>query len=160
VGRHSAPDDVDDGAAEGGTEDVAAVAVAEPARRGRHSVADDKDRDTDTDTNSDADGRAVDSAAVPSTATAVAPPVAGPPAASPSAADLALVRSHADVRARVIAALVVPFAAFTVVMAVLGRLDVSYLTWIWIPLISAGVLVGLLLDLGHKRYPGGTDQPG
>jgi uncharacterized membrane protein YdbT with pleckstrin-like domain len=65
---------------------------------------------------------------------------------------VALVRQHADVRARVLAALLVPFAVYTAAMAAIGKLDRSYLLWIWIPLITAGVLVGLFLDLGHRKY--------
>jgi hypothetical protein len=83
-----------------------------------------------------------------------------PPATQPTkrrherstAADFALVRAHGDVRARVLAAVLVPFVVYTVAMAVLGKLDRSYLLWIWAPLISAGVLVGLFLDLGHRKY--------
>lgn len=66
--------------------------------------------------------------------------------------DLRLLRRHGDVRARVIAGVVLPFAVFTVVMAVLDRLDRSYLIWIWIPLVTAGVLGGMFLDHGHRRY--------
>lgn len=157
MGRHSAPDDADDVVA---TDDASAIAVAEPdsdaAPRGRHAAAEEP-------------AGAVPTAPLPAMpATPALPaPAPPPPAAAPPAraqrstgSDFALVRSHGDVRARVIAGVVVPFAAYTVAMAVLGRLDLSYLTWIWIPLISAGVLVGLFLDLGHKRYPSGSDQSG
>jgi len=70
---------------------------------------------------------------------------------SPTARDLALLRTHPDVRNRAIAALIVPFVAYAVVMVVTGRSG-DLLVWIWTPLILAGVLVGLMLDLGHKRY--------
>lgn len=69
-----------------------------------------------------------------------------------TAADVALIRAHSDVRARVVAAVLVPFVIYTAVMAVISKLDRSYLLWIWIPLISAGTLVGLFLDLGHRKY--------
>jgi hypothetical protein len=74
-----------------------------------------------------------------------------------TASDVALLRAHGDVRARVIAAVLVPFALYTAAMAALGRLDISYLLWIWIPLITAGVLVGLFLDLGHRRHSSAHD---
>ena len=81
-------------------------------------------------------------------------PSAGTPAEpdlSPTARDFALLRTHPDVRNRAIAALLVPFVAYAVVMVVTGRSG-DFLIWIWTPLILAGVLVGLMLDLGHKRY--------
>lgn len=67
-----------------------------------------------------------------------------------TAADLALLRAHSDVRARVIAALVVPFLLYTAVMYIVGGLGV-YFIWIWIPLVSAGVVAGSILDAEHRR---------
>jgi hypothetical protein len=64
--------------------------------------------------------------------------------------DLALLRSRPDVRNRVIAAVVVPFVLYVAVMLVLGAPPARYLIWIWIPLISAGVLAGLILDAAHR----------
>ena len=86
-----------------------------------------------------------------------AEPVAEP---SPTARDFALFREHSDVRNRAIAAVLAPFVIYAVVMVVIGRTDV-FLIWIWIPLILAGVLMGLVLDLGHKRYgaTGSADRP-
>jgi hypothetical protein len=68
-----------------------------------------------------------------------------------TAADLALLRAHSALRARVIAAVVVPFVLYTVAMYLLTWLDV-YFIWVWIPLVSAGVLAGSFLDAAHRRY--------
>ncbi len=68
-------------------------------------------------------------------------------------ADIALLRAHGDVRARCIAALLVPFIAYFVVLLVLGATGRQYLLFIFIPVVIAGVLVGTFLDLGHRRYP-------
>ncbi|WP_375486257.1 hypothetical protein [uncultured Jatrophihabitans sp.] len=74
--------------------------------------------------------------------------------------DLALIKRHGDVRARAIAAIVVPFAVYVVVLAVMGNLTVHHLIWVWIPAIVAGVLVGFVLDAGHRRYPHPTGDAG
>lgn len=65
-------------------------------------------------------------------------------------ADLALLRTDAGLRARCIAAVVVPFVLFAVVLIVLGRVD-AFLLWVWIPTVLAGVLVGTFLDIAHRR---------
>jgi len=86
----------------------------------------------------------------------VAEPVARPPrprAGQATGADLALIRRHPDVRNRVLGAVLVPFVLYAAVLVLLGAPAVHYLLWIWIPMVTAGVLVGLLLDAGHKRYP-------
>jgi hypothetical protein len=64
------------------------------------------------------------------------------------------------VRNRAIAAVLAPFVVYAVVMVVIGRTNV-FLIWLWIPVILAGVLMGLILDLGHKRYgaKGSADRP-
>jgi hypothetical protein len=112
--------------------------------------------------------------APPEAHTAQIPPIvdpepAGPEAATPadapastapattgsraSSSDLALIRAHGDVRARCAAGLLVPFVLYIAVLLLIGRFTVTtFLLWIWIPLISAGVLIGLFLDSGHKRY--------
>jgi hypothetical protein len=36
---------------------------------------------------------------------------------------------------------------------VVGATGRTYLLWIFIPLVVAGVLFGAFLDAGHKRYP-------
>jgi hypothetical protein len=74
-----------------------------------------------------------------------------------TAADLALLRAHSDVRARVIAALVVPFLLYTAVLYLVGGLGV-YLIWIWIPLVGAGVVAGSILDAEHRRRARSSDR--
>lgn len=102
---------------------------------------------------------AVSEVGVDSSGPVVATADAGEPAAAPTGprrgtvGDVGLIRRHADVRARVIAAVVVPFVVFFAVFAVTGELSVRSLIWIWVPAVTAGVLVGLLLDAGHRRYP-------
>lgn len=81
-------------------------------------------------------------------------PAAPRPSIAGTAADLRLIRRHGDVRNRCIAAIVVPFVVFTVAMFAIGRAD-DYLFWVWLPTITAGVLVGMILDHAHKRYPEG-----
>jgi hypothetical protein len=155
VGRHSAPDDDSADSVET-AQTPAAVAVVTPTR-GRHSRADSEDQPALDDTVKIA---RVEAPLDTSTAVVDRPVAAGTAAEQTkarsrgrsTAADVALVRQHADVRARVLAALLVPFAVYTAAMAAIGKLDRSYLLWIWIPLITAGVLVGLFLDLGHRKY--------
>lgn len=82
-----------------------------------------------------------------------APVDPAPKGARASSVDLALIRGHGDVRARCAAGLLVPFALYVVVLLLIGSFAVTtFLLWIWIPLISAGILVGHFLDSGHKRY--------
>jgi hypothetical protein len=143
VGRHSRPDD----------DDEVAVALAptapSPARPGRHARTEDE----------------------PQPAAVVAPVVAGSkstelvpaePASSKvvarlpkgnqsTAADIALLREHSALRARVIAAIVAPFVIYTAVMYLISAFDV-YFIWVWIPLVSAGVVAGGLLDAAHRRH--------
>lgn len=163
MGRHSAPDDESDQLSDGPV-DGGAVAVVAPAdRRGRHSRPDEDDLLTspveDTirlqriDASVDVPAALTVADRPPAEATVAHPPTAevGESAHS-TAADFALVRAHGDVRNRVIAAVLVPFALYTAALAALGKLGTTYLLWIWIPLITAGVLVGLFLDLGHRKY--------
>jgi hypothetical protein len=66
--------------------------------------------------------------------------------------DLALLRTNSAVRARVVAAVVVPFVFYVGVLLVLDNLDIrTALIWIWIPLVTAGVVGGLMLDIGHRE---------
>jgi cytoskeletal protein RodZ len=65
-------------------------------------------------------------------------------------ADLRMLRQNGAVRAQALAAVIVSFLLYTVVMLVLGEAGV-YLKWIWIPIVASGFLVGLVLDLGHRR---------
>jgi hypothetical protein len=67
-----------------------------------------------------------------------------------TAADLALLRERSDVRARVIAAIVVPFVLYTAVLYAASAMHV-YFIWVWIPLVTAGVLAGSILDAAHRR---------
>jgi hypothetical protein len=69
---------------------------------------------------------------------------------SDTQADLRLLRESNAVRAQCLAALVVSFALYTVVLLVISHLG-SYLFWIWVPIVLAGVLVGAVLDTAHKR---------
>jgi hypothetical protein len=75
-----------------------------------------------------------------------------------TSADLAILREHSDVRARVIAAIVAPFVLYTAVLFLIGAMDV-YLIWIWVPLVTAGVLAGSILDAAHRRGRAATDSP-
>jgi hypothetical protein len=68
-----------------------------------------------------------------------------------TAADLALLRESSELRARVIAAIVAPFVLYTAVLYLIGAMDV-YFIWVWIPLVTAGVLAGSLLDAAHRRH--------
>lgn len=69
-----------------------------------------------------------------------------------STTDFALVKQHSDVRARCIAAVVVPFVVYLAVMFASGATGRQLLLWIFIPLITAGILVGVFLDAGHRRH--------
>jgi hypothetical protein len=61
-----------------------------------------------------------------------------------------MLRENPAVRARCIAAAVVPFLLYSVVMIVLGRAG-AFVLWVWIPIVAAGVLVGAMLDLGQRH---------
>jgi hypothetical protein len=84
------------------------------------------------------------------------PTATGPATSRPArgnqstAADLALLREHSAVRARVIAALVVPFVLYTAVLYLISALGV-YLIWVWIPLVTGGVAAGAILDAEHRK---------
>jgi hypothetical protein len=65
-------------------------------------------------------------------------------------ADLRVLREQPAVRAQVIGAIIVSFLIYTVVLLVLGHTD-KYLIWLWVPIVACGVLVGLVLDLAHRR---------
>ncbi|MDP9093805.1 MAG: hypothetical protein M3N95_12950 [Actinomycetota bacterium] len=67
--------------------------------------------------------------------------------------DLRMLRENPAVRARCIAAAVVPFLLYSVVLIVLGRAG-DFLLWVWIPIVAAGILVGAMLDLGHRDSRG------
>lgn len=102
---------------------------------GRHSAPDD--------------GDAKPSSPSPAAEDAGSRERAGAPVQSGTHADLQMLRDNPALRARCIAAAVVPFILYTVVLVVIGRADI-YLVWVWIPIVVAGILVGTMLDLGHR----------
>ena len=152
MGRHSAPDDEDDGDVL-----VAAAVAVEAARRGRHARPED-------DEDAPSGGQATPNlAAQPtvevdrqSTVDLVTDDSVQRLAPRPgkgnqsTAADLELLRAHSDVRARVIAAVVAPFVIYTLAMYLGGALDV-YFIWVWLPLVTAGIVAGSILDAAHRR---------
>ncbi|WP_375501362.1 hypothetical protein [uncultured Jatrophihabitans sp.] len=178
MGRHSAPDDedadLDDRSADTAAGSSVATAVAVESR-GRHARADESRPrpmpEADNPTTEIPLAELIrDDRPVPEEVTARIAPVTdvqvidAPTAAQgPTHAtrhDLALVMSHGDVRARVLAAVLVPFVVYVVVLVVVDKLTVHSLVWLWAPAILAGVLVGLVLDAGHRRYPAGApDEP-
>jgi hypothetical protein len=139
---------------------------------GRHSAAagDDADEVTDagltlvTGDADDAQGRHARTEGVetpapaPAEATAPIAPVEAPePARKPvtkkesgTRADLRILREDRGVRWRCLAAVLVSFAVYTLVMLATGRMG-SYAYWIWIPIVLSGVLVGTVLDWAHRR---------
>jgi hypothetical protein len=75
-----------------------------------------------------------------------------------TAADLALLRQHSDVRARVVAAIVAPFVLYTAVLLLIGAMNL-YLIWVWVPLVTAGVVAGSILDAEHRRRQHAASDP-
>lgn len=75
-----------------------------------------------------------------------------------TAADLALLRQHSAVRARVVAAVVAPFVLYTAVLLLIGALNL-YLIWVWVPLVTAGVVAGGILDAEHRRRQQAAPDP-
>jgi hypothetical protein len=69
---------------------------------------------------------------------------------SSTRADLRMLRQNSAVRAQALAAVIGSFLVYTVVMLVTDHTGV-YLQWVWIPIVVSGFLVGLVLDLGHRR---------
>jgi hypothetical protein len=72
------------------------------------------------------------------------------PHTSSTRADMNLLKAMPGLRARALAGVVVPFLLYTVLMIVIGRMDI-YVIWVWIPTVVAGVLVGHFLDVAHSR---------
>ena len=89
-----------------------------------------------------------DAAQTDAAAAVVAEPTA--PRSTGTRADLRMLRDQPALRARCVAAIVVPFLAYALVLLVIGRTDV-FLLWIWIPMVAAGVLFGSFLDAAHRR---------
>ena len=148
MGRHSTPDNEPDELAEDASGDVL---VDDQPSSGRHSepVAAEPEGPQGPP----------DAPAAPTAEVAAvdAPPA---PAQTPrsrhsTAADLGLLKSHGDVRARCLAGIVVPFVIYVAVLLAIGATGRQYLLWIFIPIVVAGVLVGAFLDAGFKRYPRG-----
>jgi hypothetical protein len=143
MGRHSRPDEGDDEATTETIDELAATPVptveARPTPAGRHSHP---ERPQVTAVEDDPVEAAVDDAA------------AGRRHHGSTAHDLRLVRQHPEVRNRCLAALLVPFVIYTVVMFATGALS-SYAIWVFAPTVAAGVLVGYVLDHAHNRYPDG-----
>jgi hypothetical protein len=147
MGRHSAPRDED---------------VNEPADAGLTLVTGDADEARGRHTRDEA--TAVDTATdvidePPAEATAPTGPIVPVNAAPDEApakkesntqADLRMLREDPVVRWLVLAAVLVSFALYTVVMLAFGRLS-DYAYWVWIPVVLSGVLVGAVLDWAHHR---------
>jgi hypothetical protein len=127
MGRHSAPDEEDEDVV------VAPLAVETAPPRGRHARSEDGDS-----------GIEAEHLAQP------APATVGKGNQS-TAADVALLRQHSEVRARVVAAGVVPIILYTVALYATGALGV-YFIWVWIPLVTSGVAAGRFLDSAHRKY--------
>lgn len=172
MGRHSAPDDDDEA-------DVPVVVAADPgaARRGRHTRGEDvedtgpvpgtemraaearaaaqDDQPTERIPLDELLAEPVDVEVTAPTEPVPVPEPKGKAKGKPrrpqsTAADLALLRRRADVRNRVLGAVLVPFVLYVAVLVVVGARGVQYLLWIWIPLVSAGVLAGLILDAAQR----------
>lgn len=154
MGRHStAEDDSAEADGEGAVGAALDPALADPAlagpalQRGRHSSPAGED-------DAPVDVEAVEAPQLH--------PAEGLRKESGTRADLRLLRRNGAVRARCIAAVVVPFLIYSLVMVIIGRTDV-YALWVWIPIVLAGVAVGTFLDLGHRAEgravaPAGVDD--
>jgi len=122
--------------------DTAVEVPAAGAGAGRHAQTEAAQTDdAQTDDAQPDDAQPDDAAAV----------VAEPAARSTGTrTDLRMLREQPALRARCVAAIVVPFLAYALVLLVIGRTDV-FLLWIWIPMVAAGVLFGSFLDAAHRR---------
>lgn len=149
MGRHSAPDDEEDGDVL-----VASALAVEAPRRGRHAVPDDEDASPTGQIDLAAEPtievrreQAVNLVTDDSVQRLAPRPGKGNQS---TAADLELLRTHSAVRARVIAAVVAPFVIYTLAMYLGRTLDV-YFIWVWLPLVTAGILAGSILDSAHRK---------
>jgi hypothetical protein len=171
MGRHSAPDDDEDGDVR-----VASTVAVDAPRTDRHArpdgggageaaAADVPLADQETERlvppgDEPAPQTGAEPAGLPSTD-------AGEQRAAPkvgkgnqsTAADLELLRAHSDVRARVIAAIVAPFVIYALVLYLGGSALRVYFIWVWVPLVTAGVLAGSILDSAHRKR-GRDAEPG
>jgi hypothetical protein len=71
--------------------------------------------------------------------------------------DLQLLREHPAIRARCIAAALVPFALYTIAMIAAGAAR-NFAVWVWVPIVVAGICVGLTLDLGFRALKRERDE--
>lgn len=167
MGRHSAPDE-DVEPADAGEAEATATTLDLTPRGGRHSVGDADDRVQDSAVQDRADDAHTQRIAVvpvdPDAAETVdTDQLPGPPPPAESVephkparresgtrADLRMLRHNAAVRAQVIGAVIVMFLLYTVVLLVIGKTH-DYLQWLFVPIVAAGVAVGLVLDLAHRR---------
>ena len=156
MGRHAAPDDEPELAVPEQLTVPFSEAVASslrpagsrplPRPRGRHSHPDESDDDLVT-----AIAQADTEPVPPPPATRSVP--AAPAAVrkeGTTAADIRLLRTDAALRSRVIAAVVVPFVLYVLVLLAIGRMD-AFAVWVWVPLVTAGIGGGLLLDKAHAQ---------
>jgi hypothetical protein len=172
MGRHSAPDEPDLDTAD--TTEFVPIAVDLAVPRGRHSQPDeDTGEDTGEGTGEDAfptvelgiigvpaPERDAPPAEEPAPADVRTQKKAAKQAAkserkqaradSGTRADLRMLRQNGAVRAQALAAVIVSFLLYTIVMVAIGRTH-AYLQWVWVPIVASGFLVGLVLDLGHRR---------
>ncbi|MGI8677113.1 MAG: hypothetical protein ACR2LX_00205 [Jatrophihabitans sp.] len=99
------------------------------------------------------DAKDDDAAKDGSTTKTAAAEAATSPAGAQGRTDLALLKTHGDVRARVVAAVIVPFVLYVGVLLAIGSIGWRVLLiWIWVPLVTGGVLAGLFLDAGHRTH--------
>lgn len=150
MGRHSAPDDEADDPRDAG---VGAVLTAKTVTAGRHAQPDQDKEPAGTRPSVEPNALPRPRLGTQTESVVVAEPVGR--RAHSTAADLALVRARSDVRARCLAALLVPFVLYAVVLQAVGATGTQWALWAFVPLIVAGVLVGTFLDSGHRRYPSG-----
>jgi hypothetical protein len=176
MGRHSAPDD--DNNVGVLPEETSAPASVIAIRRGRHFRAEESDEDLNGGslatmaterlpslTTSAATEHLPSAQEADAEGLETAKPADAKPAKKPrpkrqsgTHADLKLLREHPTLRARCAAGAVVPFVLYTAVMIVIGHVG-AYLVWVWIPTVTAGVLVGSFLDSAHRHYPAPAAVP-
>jgi hypothetical protein len=140
VGRHSAPEDPDESTAATASEQVAGDQLASSEVRGRHA-SEAEQRDTPQ-------------------ADITQPEATDQPKRRERAtqADLRLLREHPALRARCVAAALAPFVIYTIVLFALAEVHI-YVLWLWAPIITAGILVGTVLDAAHRRLDKAAEPP-
>jgi hypothetical protein len=174
VGRHSAVEDEQEGedlldllasdAADG------EAAGSSPGSRGRHTRA-ELDVEPDAAVRDaelrrlDGTGETPDTADTEKIPAAPQPTTTGQPR-NGTRADVRLVRRDRALLARCVAALVVPFVCYALVLLVIGNVGDGrlrdFFIWLWIPALIAGALLGAFLDAAHRRTqvePDNARQP-